>query len=169
MRSIWVFLACGRFATKTTARTCWISLDFLGFSRPNRDFSMGYTDFCAKDFSSRFVCGVGSTRSAGVAFGMRKGRSTHRAKLTLISDFLQLNVVRPFLLRPSQSKPTRAKVNTNQLRRLRPESGRSLQPIQRRESTSSGQSFRTREVIFAGVGFQGCGTQQACRGVRCFE
>jgi hypothetical protein len=43
---------------------------------------------------------------------MRKGRSTHRAKLTLISDFLQLNVVRPFLLRPSQSKPTRAKVNT---------------------------------------------------------
>jgi hypothetical protein len=30
----------------------WIPLDFLGFSRPNRDFSMGYTDFHGKEFFS---------------------------------------------------------------------------------------------------------------------
>jgi hypothetical protein len=39
---VWVFLAPGRFAAKTRAHEGWISLDFLGFSRPNRDFSMGY-------------------------------------------------------------------------------------------------------------------------------
>jgi hypothetical protein len=32
----------------------WISLDFLGFSRPNRDLSMGYADFSRKFFSHRF-------------------------------------------------------------------------------------------------------------------
>jgi hypothetical protein len=34
-------------------------LDFLGFSRPNRDFSMGYTEFSAKNVSSRFLPRVG--------------------------------------------------------------------------------------------------------------
>ena len=48
---IWVSLACRRFAAKTPDFGGWISLDFLGFSRPNRDFSMGYED---KVFSSRF-------------------------------------------------------------------------------------------------------------------
>jgi hypothetical protein len=28
----------------------WISLDFLGFSRPNLDLSMGYTRFSAEGF-----------------------------------------------------------------------------------------------------------------------
>jgi hypothetical protein len=93
MRSIWVFLARSRFAAKTTDYERWISLDFLGFSRPNRDFSMGYTDFSAKNFSSCFLCGVGDARSAGVAFGMRTNRTVHGAKLTLISDYLQSNVV----------------------------------------------------------------------------
>jgi hypothetical protein len=41
-RSVWVFLAPGRFAAKARADERWILLDFLGFSRPNRDFSMGY-------------------------------------------------------------------------------------------------------------------------------
>jgi hypothetical protein len=35
-------LARGRLAAKTLDHEGWISLDFLGFSRPNRDFSMGY-------------------------------------------------------------------------------------------------------------------------------
>jgi hypothetical protein len=35
-------LARGRFAAKTPANERWIVLDFLGFSRQNRDFSMGY-------------------------------------------------------------------------------------------------------------------------------
>jgi hypothetical protein len=35
-------LARRRFAAKTPADEGWIPLDFLGFSRPNRYFSMGY-------------------------------------------------------------------------------------------------------------------------------
>jgi hypothetical protein len=37
------FLGPRRFAAKTIADRGWKSLDFLGFSRPNRDLSMGYT------------------------------------------------------------------------------------------------------------------------------
>jgi hypothetical protein len=78
-----------RFAAKTTAKGCWISLDFLGFSRLKRDFSMGYADFSSKEFSSPFISSIGSVRSAGVAFGMRKSGAVHGAELTPISDFLQ--------------------------------------------------------------------------------
>src|SRR5579872_1991562 len=42
---IWVFLGGGGFAAKTRLTGYWISLDFLGFSRPNRVFSMGYARF----------------------------------------------------------------------------------------------------------------------------
>jgi hypothetical protein len=51
VRLIWVFLADRCFGAKTSLSSYWISLDFLGFSRPNRDFSMGYADFTAKKFS----------------------------------------------------------------------------------------------------------------------
>ena len=37
------FLGPGRFAAKTLIYGYWIFLDFLGFPRPNRDLSMGYT------------------------------------------------------------------------------------------------------------------------------
>jgi len=37
----------------------WISLDFLGFSRPNRDLSMGYTGFSLENFSGRVFSKVG--------------------------------------------------------------------------------------------------------------
>jgi hypothetical protein len=53
-RSIWVFLDHRGFAPngpKTRLGFPWISLDFLGFSRPNRDFSMGYAGFSAKKIS----------------------------------------------------------------------------------------------------------------------
>src|ERR1700729_30807 len=53
-RSVWIFLAGRRFAAKTPEYEVWISLDFLGFSRPNRDLSMGYKRFSEEDFSSRF-------------------------------------------------------------------------------------------------------------------
>jgi hypothetical protein len=39
------FLGAWPFRHETQAFGYWISLDFLGFSRPNRDFSMGYTTF----------------------------------------------------------------------------------------------------------------------------
>jgi hypothetical protein len=44
----------GRFAAKTADYEGWISLDFLGFSRPNRDFSMGYADEAGNVFRSPF-------------------------------------------------------------------------------------------------------------------
>ena len=50
-RSIWVFLARGRFAAKTPAYEGWISLDFLGFSRPNLYLSTGYAGKASKCFS----------------------------------------------------------------------------------------------------------------------
>jgi hypothetical protein len=49
--SIWFFLAHGHFAAKTPDNAYWISLDFLGFSRPNRELSMGYAAFIGKNFS----------------------------------------------------------------------------------------------------------------------
>jgi hypothetical protein len=39
---------------ETTFLGYWISLDFLGFSRLNRAFSMGYAGFSLDHFSSRF-------------------------------------------------------------------------------------------------------------------
>jgi hypothetical protein len=54
-RSVWVFLADRRFATKAKLLSYWIVLDFFGFSRPNRDFSMGYERFVAKIFSDGFA------------------------------------------------------------------------------------------------------------------
>jgi hypothetical protein len=58
-------------------------LGFLGFSRLERDFSMSYTDFSSKEFSSPLISGVGSARSAGVAFGMRKSGAVHGRSLPL--------------------------------------------------------------------------------------
>jgi hypothetical protein len=78
-----------RFAAKTTAKGCLISLDFLGFSRLKRDFSMGYTGF----FLERIFLSLCLRRRrrpvGGVAFGMRKSWAVHGAELTPISDFLQ--------------------------------------------------------------------------------
>jgi hypothetical protein len=54
LRFVWVFLADGCFAAKTPDYEVWISLDFLGFSRQNRDVSMGYAEITPEEFSSRF-------------------------------------------------------------------------------------------------------------------
>jgi hypothetical protein len=43
----------------------WISLDFLGFARQNRELSMGYTGKPKKNFSSRFSLGVRSAETEG--------------------------------------------------------------------------------------------------------
>jgi hypothetical protein len=51
---IWIFLAFGRFDTRTPEYERLILLDFLGFSRPNHYFSMGYTDFSLKEISRAF-------------------------------------------------------------------------------------------------------------------
>ena len=45
------FLGSWQFRCETPDHEGLISLDFLGFSRPNRDFSMGYAGFSAKKIS----------------------------------------------------------------------------------------------------------------------
>jgi hypothetical protein len=45
------FLGPSSFAVSFPVSGCLISLDFLGFSRPNRDLSMRYAGFSLKDFS----------------------------------------------------------------------------------------------------------------------
>jgi hypothetical protein len=51
---VWVFLDGGRFAAKGGDNAYWILLDFLGFSHPNRDFSMGYYGLARTVFCGRF-------------------------------------------------------------------------------------------------------------------
>jgi hypothetical protein len=48
------FLGPDRFACENRRYEGWISLDFLGFSRANRDLSMGYEGFSRENFSARF-------------------------------------------------------------------------------------------------------------------
>src|ERR1700733_10254520 len=45
------FLGPSRFCPCRPENKAWISLDFLGFPRPNRYFSMGYAKFSAKKIS----------------------------------------------------------------------------------------------------------------------
>jgi hypothetical protein len=49
----WVFLDGGPFAAKAPDYAYWILLDFLGFSRQNRDLSIGYAGFSSEIFSRR--------------------------------------------------------------------------------------------------------------------
>jgi hypothetical protein len=49
----------------------------------------GLYGFSSKEFSHRFISGVGRARSAGVAFGKRKSGAVHGRRLPFISDFLQ--------------------------------------------------------------------------------
>jgi hypothetical protein len=45
------FLDSARFGAKSPNSAYWIVLDFLGFSRPNLDLSMGCEGFLAESFS----------------------------------------------------------------------------------------------------------------------
>jgi hypothetical protein len=66
---VWVFLAGSRFAAKTLINGYWIFLDFLGFSRPNRDLSMGYEDLIEKVFFSRLFVIASTAADDFLAFG----------------------------------------------------------------------------------------------------
>jgi hypothetical protein len=86
-------LARRRFAAKTPVYEGWISLDFLGFSRPNLDLSIGYVDFSRKKISRALF----RRRNAGkgaCGLGMPEAQECSWAELKLTSDFLQEIVVR---------------------------------------------------------------------------
>jgi hypothetical protein len=85
----WVFLDGRRFAANALSLRRWISLDFLGFSRPNRDFSMDYADFSPKEFS-RALPRVRSPERERSVWPMRR--------LAGASDELEMGVILDQLL-----------------------------------------------------------------------
>jgi hypothetical protein len=91
-----VFLGRGRFAAKAPVEGYWFSLEFFGFSRPNRELSMGYAELGAKYFSRALWRW---NRRCGPLSFHEKRRDSSWAKLNLISDFLQLMLVGQFRTR----------------------------------------------------------------------
>jgi hypothetical protein len=83
------FLGSWLFRCENPDYEGWISLEFLGFSRPNRDFSMGYADFWRKKIS-RALLPLGRRRRDGSRYSydaeMQHGSSS---KPNSFSAFLQ--------------------------------------------------------------------------------
>jgi hypothetical protein len=80
------FLGASPFGFETPGFEPWILLDFLGFPRLNRDFSTGYAEKTAKDFSSRFLQTIRDAQKRECAVeAMRKRKIAHEPSLT---DFL---------------------------------------------------------------------------------
>src|SRR5579862_7730564 len=73
--AIWGFLGCGSFGAKCAVSPYWISLDLLGFSRPNRDLSMGYAGFSESTILSRPLAQWGWRRGSGRRRLRRAGAS----------------------------------------------------------------------------------------------
>jgi hypothetical protein len=97
---VWVFLAPGRLAAKTPVYEGWKGLDFLGFSRQNRAFSMGYTAFSLEEISRALFAVALDTapeRKPALLACEREGCSWGECswgKLNSVSDFLQEIAVR---------------------------------------------------------------------------
>jgi hypothetical protein len=83
-----VFLGGWPFPCESAVYSDWISLDFLGFSRPNRDLSMRYAGFSAKIFSWPPSSLMADAREQEITAHNVEIRKSH-AQLNLISDFLQ--------------------------------------------------------------------------------
>jgi hypothetical protein len=79
-------------AAKTPTFRYWISLDFLGISRPNRDLSMGCAGFSAQNFSCAFPGVRGAPRGGACGRGYAKEQFCSWGELNQSSDFLQLIV-----------------------------------------------------------------------------
>jgi hypothetical protein len=81
-------LAPSHYAGKTPNYDYWILLDFLGFSRQNRDLSMGYAERTAEDISHALPrIESAGTRAGGLGMWMEPDCSL--GKPTRISDSLQ--------------------------------------------------------------------------------
>jgi hypothetical protein len=80
-RSIWFFLARRRFRTKSPDYGYWKSLDFLGFSRPNRDLSMGYEGFSGNNISRRFLFDTTVATTGAHRLRLQEGMGVHGASI----------------------------------------------------------------------------------------
>jgi hypothetical protein len=86
------FLGRAPFCFKDHVYEDWISLDFLGFSRPNRDLSISYTRFSAEKFFSSFCLTFEAPAGAPAVVVIRKAKIAHRVSLIwLLIFFKQLS------------------------------------------------------------------------------
>jgi hypothetical protein len=81
------FLGASLFGFGTSAFEPWILLDFLGFSRPNRAFSMGYAAKGSELFFVPLRPCCRSARRGDCGRGVRKPRIAHEASLTRFPIF----------------------------------------------------------------------------------
>jgi hypothetical protein len=79
---VWVFLGPRPFAAKALVYGGWKSLDFLGFFRPKRAFSMGYAGFSLKEISRAIPAVERSPRRERAVEAMRKGGIAHGTSVT---------------------------------------------------------------------------------------
>jgi hypothetical protein len=82
------FLGLSPFHYENPDYEGWISLAFLGFSRPNRAFSTGYTRFSVENFSLQFYPLRSPRGEADIRCGVRKPGACSSGELSLFSDFL---------------------------------------------------------------------------------
>jgi hypothetical protein len=83
------FLGLGPFGRENLGFEGWKGLDFLGFSRPNRAFSMGYAGFSLKENSRARLPRARTVETAAHDFGLGKGTDWSWGKPNWISAFLQ--------------------------------------------------------------------------------
>jgi hypothetical protein len=104
-------LGSGRFAAKTPNYERWISLDFLGFSRPDRDLSMSYEDF-SREKNSRALFRDKATEKPPRPLGIQNAQDYSSPKLSFISDFTQSIVVQSASVSAAPSKSNGVSVGT---------------------------------------------------------
>jgi hypothetical protein len=92
------FLGPSPFRCEDPAYEGWISLDFLGFSRSNRDFSTSYAGFSQEEFSHAFSPEAANRRNERLRFGHAEPQDCSCSKFNLISDLLQENIDREYRL-----------------------------------------------------------------------
>jgi hypothetical protein len=84
---IWVFLGGGCSVENAPAYEGLIVLDFLGFFRPDRDLSMGYTRFSRVEFFSTLSLALAAPGTGAGGRGHAEGRFAHQASLNQVLLF----------------------------------------------------------------------------------
>jgi len=129
------FLGPRSSAAKARFMGYWISLDLLGFSRPNRDLSRGYGRFPRPDnFARPFPQGRGVERAATV-LGMRKGRTVHAASLAWFPILSTNCSFKPVLFAPFSRRPGRPACACNRLTQAARRTGTPIRSHSRRQGT----------------------------------
>jgi hypothetical protein len=83
------FLGLGPFGRETLVYEGWKGLDFLGFSRPDQAFSMGYAGFSLNEISRALLPPRQKRGNGCPRFGLCKGMDQSWGNGNSISAFLQ--------------------------------------------------------------------------------